>query len=291
MRSEARPARSPIARLRRLCPGLLAALSCIGTVGAPASSPARSHAPEFIEVFQSGFDGYHTFRIPALAVTRNGTILAFCEGRKNSRADTGDIDLLVKRSSDGGRTWTPPQIVWSDGENTCGNPAPVMDRTTGIIHLLMTWNCGSDREADIHAGRGRDTRRVFITRSTDEGRTWAKPREITPTVKRPDWRWYATGPVNGIQLTRGPHAGRLLIPCNHSSPGPEGRAVSWSHVIYSDDAGRSWAKSRTLLAGPSAYSCLAVLESGWIGCLFECGQQTPYERIVLARVPLAWIED
>src|SRR5437660_1667230 len=89
-------------------------------------------APSANDVFISGMDGYHTYRIPALVVTTNGTVLAFCEGRKNSRSDTGKIDLLLKRSTDGGKTWSPQQIVRSDGDNVCGNPAPVVDESTGV---------------------------------------------------------------------------------------------------------------------------------------------------------------
>jgi sialidase-1 len=193
-------------------------------------------------VFTSGTEGYHTYRIPAIAVTTNGTVLAFCEGRRTTGSDSGDIDLLVKRSTDGGKTWSSQQVIWSDGENTCGNPAPVLDQSTGIVWLLMTWNNGFDKEDKIHARTSRDTRRVWITHSADDGLTWAKPEEITSSVKKPDWDWYATGPVHGIQLTRGARAGRLVIPANHTyHPDPAApRSVSRSHVIYSDDHGRTW---------------------------------------------------
>src|SRR5262249_44083222 len=150
--------------------------------------------------FISGTDGYHTYRIPAIVVTTNETILAFCEGRKNSPNDSGKIDLLLKRSTDGGKSWSAQQIIRSDGENVCGNPAPVVDETTGAIWLLMTWSLGTDGEREIGNGTSKDTRRVFVTHSDDHGVTWAKPREITTSVKKPDWRWYATGPANGIQL-------------------------------------------------------------------------------------------
>src|SRR5882672_7619606 len=120
---------------------------------------------ELSAVFTARANGYHTCRIPAIVVTTNGTVLAFCEGRKNSRSDTGDIDLLVKRSTDGGRTWSAQQLIWSDGSNTCGNPAPVVDSTTGIIWLLMTWNNGVDKEDQIHYFKARDTRRVFVVQS------------------------------------------------------------------------------------------------------------------------------
>jgi len=201
---------------------------------------AAVRAAEFTDVFTAGRDGYHTYRIPAIVVTTNGTVLAFCEGRKNSRSDSGDIDMLVKRSIDGGKTWNAQRLVWSDGSNTCGNPAPVVDRSTGIVWLLMTWNNGVDKEDQIHYFKARDTRRVFVVQSANDGMTWTKPKDITDSVKRPEWGWYATGPVNGIQLTRGACQGRLVIPANHSSLSTATQMVSQSHCIYSDDHGTTW---------------------------------------------------
>lgn len=196
--------------------------------------------PEFTDVFVSGEDGYHTYRIPAIIVTTNGTLLAFCEGRKSSRSDSGDIDLLVKRSTDGGENWSAAQLIWSDSTNTCGNPAPVVDQSTGIVWLLLTWNLGVDKEDQIHYMKARDTRRVFMTHSADNGLTWTKPNEITSSVKKPEWGWYATGPVNGIQLTRSTHNGRLVIPSNHSSLTTATQSVTRSHIIFSDDHGKTW---------------------------------------------------
>lgn len=198
---------------------------------------AAAHRPQQTEVFISGEDGYHTYRIPAVIVTRGGAVLAFCEGRKSGRGDAGDIDMLVKRSEDGGHTWSAAEVVWDDGANTCGNPCPVVDVGTGTIHLLMTWNRGDDRESAIIAQTSKDTRRVFVTRSEDDGRTWSKPEEITAAVKRADWTWYATGPCTGIQLTKGEHKGRLVIPCDHIEA--ETRKY-YSHVIWSDDHGKTW---------------------------------------------------
>lgn len=205
-----------------------------------ASAPTPPADLQITNVFVGGTKGYHTYRIPALIVTGDGTVLAFCEGRKAGRGDAGNIDLLVSRSTDGGKTWTPRQVVWDDGQNTCGNPCPVVDRTTGTIWLPMTWNHGQDTESRIKQNTGKDTRRVFITQSNDDGRTWAKPQEITAQTKRPEWRWYATGPGVGIQLTQGPWTGRLLIPCDHSLASPEDPDGYNSHVIYSDDHGQTW---------------------------------------------------
>ncbi len=196
--------------------------------------------PQIADLFIAGTEGYHTYRIPALLATQKGTLLAFCEGRKASRSDSGDIDLLVKRSADGGKTWSRQQTVWDDGANTCGNPCPVVDQATGTIWLPMTWNHGQDTESQIKQNTGKDTRRVFITHSNDDGRTWATPREITADVKRPEWRWYATGPGVGIQLTQGAWKGRLLIPCDYSVVLPNNPDGYCSHVIFSDDHGLTW---------------------------------------------------
>lgn len=188
-------------------------------------------------VFVSGQDGYHTYRIPAVAVTTNGTVLALCEGRKSSISDTGNIDLLLKRSTDNGETWSAAQVIWDDGGNTCGNPCVVVDRETGTIWLTSTWNLGSDSESEIVNGTSTDTRRVYVMSSSDDGVSWSAPLEITGDVKLGSWTWYATGPGSGIQMQSGPNAGRLVIPCDHIEADTKNY---YSHVIYSDDHGQSW---------------------------------------------------
>ncbi len=197
------------------------------------AAPGRAAEPEQAPVFVSGQDGYHTYRIPSLVVTKKGTLLAFCEGRKRGGGDAGDIDLLLKRSCDAGKTWSKAQVVWDDGDNTCGNPCPVVDRNTGTIWLLMTHNLGGDTEARILDGTSKGTRTVWVTRSDDDGLTWARPVEITRDVKRADWTWYATGPGVGIQT----RTGRLVVPCDNCVSGSK---VRQSHVILSDDGGKTW---------------------------------------------------
>ncbi len=200
--------------------------------------PLPKPVPETV-LFTSGEGGHHSYRIPAIIVTGKSTVLAFCEGRKNSRSDTGDINLVMRRSTDGGKTWSPLRIIWDDAGNVCGNPCPVVDQSTGTIWLLLTWNLGSDGEGGIKAGRSKDTRRVYVSHSDDDGVTWSKHVDITATTKKPQWRWYATGPGVGIQLQRGKHKGRLLIPCD-TSIHDDGKHPYRSHVIYSDDHGKTW---------------------------------------------------
>src|SRR5207248_5957506 len=114
------------------------------------------------------------------------------------RGDSGDVDVVLRRSRDGGKTWGPTQVVWDDGPDTCGNPCPVVDRATGTVWLLLTHNLGRDTEAAIVGGTARGTRTVWVTKSTDDGASWSKPVEITRAVKKPEWTWYATGPGVGV---------------------------------------------------------------------------------------------
>jgi sialidase-1 len=211
--------------------------------------PARAAEPVQAPVFVGGEGGYNTYRIPSVIVTAKGTVLAFCEGRKNGRGDAGDIDLILKRSTDGGKTWGATQVIWDDAKNTCGNPCPVVDAKSGTVWLLLTHNLGTDTEAAIVSGTSKGSRTVWVTSSTDDGVTWAKPTQITKEVKRPEWTWYATGPGVGIQLK----SGRLLIPCDSKS---DGGKVRESHVIFSDDGGKSWKLGGVV--GPQCNECQAV---------------------------------
>ncbi|MEF3302095.1 sialidase family protein [Paenibacillus sp. GYB003] len=188
------------------------------------------------ELFTSGQGGYHTFRIPALLVTREGTVLAFCEARRNGQGDAGDIDVVLRRSEDGGETWGPLQVIADDGADTIGNPCPVQDRETGTIWLIVCKNAEEGHEKDILAGQA--DREVLKVKSDDDGRTWSPLENISKSVKHPDWSWYATGPGHGIQLK----SGRLVVPCNHAVfQSTEGRSGPYiSHIVYSDDHGESW---------------------------------------------------
>ncbi len=80
---------------------------------------------ELNAIFKKGDYGYNCFRIPAAIIANNGDVLIFAEARKNSCSDTGNIDLVMRRSTDNGKSWGPINVIWDDGENVCGNPAPV----------------------------------------------------------------------------------------------------------------------------------------------------------------------
>ena len=183
------------------------------------------------DVFISGQGGYHTYRIPALVITSKETLLAFCEGRKRSSSDEGDIDLLLKRSTDGGRSWSKHVIIHEEGGDapiTIGNPCPIVGHDGRRIHLLFT----------------RNNKRLFYTRSTDDGKTWSSPKDFTDILKGfgyPRVR-IATGPVHGIQTT----SGRLVVPVwvsdrerKDKNRNPT-KSRFQSGSIHSDDNGETW---------------------------------------------------
>ena len=192
---------------------------------------------ELNAIFKKGDNGYSCFRIPAVVVTNNGSVLAFAEARKNSCSDTGNIDLVMRKSTDNGKSWGAINVIWNDGKNVCGNPAPVVDKETGDVHLLTTWNLGEDHESEIIDGTSKGTREVFHLISNNDGASWSTPKNITHSVKLPNWTWYATGPVHGIQLKNSKHKDRLVIPCDFIEAQTKRK---YSHVIYSDNNGQTW---------------------------------------------------
>ncbi|MCG2461028.1 glycoside hydrolase [Flavobacteriaceae bacterium F89] len=199
--------------------------------------------PITLKVLWSTEDTSHNnYRIPSIIVSKKNTVLAFSEGREGG--DTGDIDILLRRSLDNGKTWEKQIVVWDDSANTCGNPCPVIDRSTGRIILLMTWNLGSDHETDIIRKKSENTRVPYMTYSDDDGVTWSAPQNLSESCKNEDWGWYATGPGVGIQMKSEKYRDRLIIPCNNSYDNPEMSVRDGfgygSHVLLSDDGGTNW---------------------------------------------------
>jgi sialidase-1 len=201
------------------------------------------------------------YRIPALLVTKKGTLLAFAEARRKNPSDHGNIDTVLRRSEDAGKTWGPELIVADDGDNTMGNPCPVVDQDTGRIWLHLSWNGHKPPSGGYKPGFGTDSRRAFVTYSDDDGKSWATPEEITTQVKRENWSWYATGPGAGIQLTRGEHKGRLIIPATHDAHSPKTGRTQHSFIVYSDDHGKTWNIGGPTKAGHNE-STAVELENG-----------------------------
>jgi len=194
--------------------------------------------PEFFDVFKSKSEGYASIRIPSVLVTKAGTVLAFAEGRQRA-SDQAENDIIVKRSTDGGRTWSSLRVLHDDGANSLNNPTVVQERSSGRIFLWYQRIPAhmKERGKNISAGlEGTNIYRNFILTSDDDGVTWDAPLDVTKTTKRPTRATtIASGPGVGIQLTRGEHANRLIIPFNE---GPYGR---WqNYAVFSDDKGQTW---------------------------------------------------
>ncbi|WP_106615288.1 LamG-like jellyroll fold domain-containing protein [Saccharothrix carnea] len=215
--------------------GLVLVLALITPV--PAWGGGVPGSPSSIGVehvlFKAGTGGYGCYRIPALVRTAADTLLAFAEARESpSCADRGDIDIVVRRSTNDGRTWGPARVVLSgvpdDLEKpfTRGNPAPVVDRETGRVFLLSTSN-----EA-LPGG----VRLPWVQHSDDDGVTWSAARQIPASFDGTTRGWFATGPSHGVQL----RSGRLVVGA-HQAVGNVVRAG----VLYSSDHGETWQASQT----------------------------------------------
>ncbi|MFF3147709.1 exo-alpha-sialidase [Streptomyces sp. NPDC057927] len=237
------------ARLRSTLTAVLtAAALCVLALPSPArasatdasgGSGASGASFEQQVLFRASQDpGYACFRIPAVVRSTHGTLLAFAEGRVHDCGDAGDIDIVVKRSTDGGRTWGPLQVVNEGAGDTHGNPAPIVDRETGRIVLAETYNTGRTD------GRGCDVpcdRTPHLQYSDDDGLSWSAPRDLSAEILPPNWNsWYATGPVHGIQLTRGRHAGRLVFGVNTETWNGSRVTANNAALITSDDGGDHW---------------------------------------------------
>lgn len=251
----------PISMLRSSVP-LLAAIGAILLCRAPARA-----ATPFLEkthLFAEKTDGFVSYRIPALVVTAKGTVLTFCEARKYSGLDWGEIEIHQRRSTDGGRTFgtarqiahlgprlprnpanadqPPRKVIGEPGQQTVNNPVAIADRD-GTVHFIYCV----------------EYMRTFHVRSTDDGLTWSRPVDITAAADRirPEWPWrvVATGPCHGIQL----RSGRLVVPVwlAKAEGGAHGQAVV--ATLFSDDRGATWQRGE--IAVPNTATTPAVSEA------------------------------
>lgn len=228
---------------------------CIVLVALLASVLPAAAQPLFekIDLFEAGKDGYALYRIPGIVVAKSGTVLAYCEARKNAGGDWGQIDLMLRRSTDHGKTWEPrrhlvqfqqkfernpvaiKQKLGKPGETTLNNPVAIVDQKTGAVHFLVCVEYA----------------RCFYLRSEDDGKTFTKPVEITRTFDKfkseYDWKVLATGPGHGIQLTNG----RLVVPIWLSTgTGGHAHRPSCVAVVYSDDHGKTWQRGDIVVRDP-----------------------------------------
>lgn len=211
------------------------------------SFPAFAAAPETVDVFVPKTDGFKSIRIPSAVVTNKGAVLAFAEGRA-ANADQAKNKILLKRSSDGGKTWSKAAVIAQDGDSSMNNPCAVVERDSGQVLLMyQSYPAGigewSGKILPGHEG-DRIVRNWLIT-SDDEGFSWSKPRDVTRQTKREKVvTTLASGPGIGIQLRHGKHKGRILIPFN------EGPGGLWNiYTVYSDDKGKTWKMGETAPGG------------------------------------------
>lgn len=187
--------------------------------------------------YYSGLQDYFSFRIPTLIKTET-TLIAFAEGRKNSTSDFGDIDLVYRRSFDGGQSWEPLQLLYDQDTMAVQNPVPLYVSSEDKIVLLFNTTAQSEHDI-LNKDYGlEDERKAYMTVSEDNGKTWATPIDITRQVKRKHWRWHALGPVHGIELKVGTYRGRLVAPVAISIK--KGNKAYCMALIYSDDHGAHW---------------------------------------------------
>ena len=233
----------PIQSLQRLAAACVLGLG-LGLGAAPVAQAAISASTPFPAADAS----YGCYRIPAVVTLQNGTILAFAEGRPSGCADFGNIQVVMKKSLDGGSTWSALSVVASNGTLQAGNPVPVLD-TLDPAHpggrLFLFYNTGNASESTIRNG-GAGIREQWVVTSTDGGATWSTPSNITaqtakigaaPYNNAAGWRTLAMGPGHGVQM----RSGRIVVPGNFTAGPPQaGYADGRAYVFYSDDHGASY---------------------------------------------------
>ncbi len=226
--------------------------------GTAAAAPEAEPGVEKIDVFTAGTEGAECYTCPALVVAPGGTLLAFCEARRESKHDASPADVVLKRSTDGGRTWGPRQTLFvGRGNDAIMNACPVVDGDRILVFAMIAHKVGEWRHRYLQA------------QSTDDGKTWSAPEDITAQVDR---ETFIGGPGVGIRM----RSGRLVIPgyvieLAAHPPGPAEPGVKFRHesrtgshacVISSDDGGRTWRAGRPVAAAWSNESQVVELDDG-----------------------------
>lgn len=267
----------------------ISVLSVIGGLQAPTL--AAEPILEKMDLFTAGEQGYIMFRIPGLLVTPKGTLLAYCEARAGG-GDWTNEDILLRRSTDGGRTWDKARVLVKLPDPQPRNPLREelkAELGEGQIDARTYHNCVMIADCEsgaVHVLFHLDYWRVFYMRSDDDGLTFSTPRELTAVVagyrsKGYPWRVVGNGCGHGIQLATGTWNGRLLVPLwlsDSSQPRGHGHRPSHVGVLHSDDHGDTWqigdwvAKNGEGIKSPSE-ACPVQLADGRV--LFNMRHESP----------------
>lgn len=217
----------------------------------PAADPPPSSAAAVTVFEKREVDGVETgYRIPALAVSKKGHLLAFCEQRVGLD-DHAENDIVLRRGVDGGRTWSPLQVIANEGGDSLNDPCVVVLDSGRILLRYVRYPKGvhaNNSETTVIADPGYDgprNVRVYLTHSDDDGETWSPPRDVTRSMRR-ETAVSLGSPGTGIVLTRGPHRGRILFPNYEVYHLGGGKRKSANSISYSDDAGESWKLTGTI---------------------------------------------
>lgn len=227
-------------------------------------------------VFIAGTEGHKSYRIPAIIKIPNGDLLAFAEGRVKGGSDFGDINIVLKRSSDNGKTWSKMTTIVNYDSLQAGNAAPVFDNSDPDFpngRLFLFYNTGNNHENEVRKGKG--LREVWYKTSLDGGFIWSEATNITSQVHKPnqansayhfkeDWRSYANTPGHAIQFQEGKFKGRIYIAANHSEGEPQKQFTDYSaHGFFTDDHGKTFRLSQNInIAGSNEATATEILGNG-----------------------------